>query len=60
MKLSPTSPLFPIFTDYEVWLSKQPLSAHTQRAYRTQVRQFVTVHSPKRSTGTINEMGIKW
>lgn len=40
MKLSPTSPLFPIFTDYEVWLNKQPLSAHTRRAYRTQVRQF--------------------
>ena len=40
MKLSPSSPLFPIFTDYEIWLSKQPLSVHTRRAYRTQVRQF--------------------
>jgi integrase/recombinase XerC len=40
MKLSPTSSLFPIFTDYETWLSKQPLSVHTRRAYRTQVRQF--------------------
>ena len=40
MKLSPTSSLFSIFTDYEIWLSKQPLSVHTRRAYRTQVRQF--------------------
>ena len=40
MKLSPTSPLFSIFTNYDIWLSKQPLSVHTQRAYRTQVRQF--------------------
>lgn len=40
MKLSPASPLFPIFTDYEAWLGKQPLSVHTCRAYRTQVRQF--------------------
>lgn len=40
MKLSPTSSLFSIFTDYDIWLSKQPLSVHTQRAYRTQVRQF--------------------
>jgi integrase/recombinase XerC len=40
MKLSPTSSLFPIFSDYKIWLSKQPLSVHTRRAYRTQVRQF--------------------
>lgn len=40
MKLPPASSLSPIFTDYETWLSKQPLSVHTQRAYRTQVRQF--------------------
>jgi integrase/recombinase XerC len=40
MKLSSTSPLFPVFTDYDNWLSKQPLSVHTRRAYRTQVRQF--------------------
>ncbi len=40
MKLSSATPLFSTFADYEVWLSKQPLSLHTQRAYRTQVRQF--------------------
>lgn len=40
MRLSSTSPLFPVFTDYDNWLSKQPLSVHTRRAYRTQVRQF--------------------
>ncbi len=40
MELSPASMLFPIFTDYEIWLSKQPLSSHTRRSYRTQVRQF--------------------
>lgn len=40
MKLSPASSLSPIFSDYKTWLSKQPLSVHTRRAYRTQVRQF--------------------
>lgn len=40
MKLSSLSPLSPIFADYKTWLSRQPLSVHTQRAYRTQVRQF--------------------
>jgi site-specific recombinase XerD len=40
MKLPSLSPLFSIFVDYEAWLNRQPLSVHTQRAYRTQVRQF--------------------
>jgi integrase/recombinase XerC len=40
MKLSPASSLSSIFAGYETWLSKQPLSVHTRRAYRTQVRQF--------------------
>lgn len=40
MKLSPASSLSPIFSNYKIWLNKQPLSIHTRRAYRTQVRQF--------------------
>lgn len=40
MKLSPAPSLSSIFADYETWLSKQPLSIHTRRAYHTQVRQF--------------------
>ncbi|MCP4419082.1 MAG: tyrosine-type recombinase/integrase [Chloroflexi bacterium] len=40
MKLQSSSPFFPIFADYKTWLSRQPLSVHTKRAYRTQVRQF--------------------
>ncbi len=40
MKLPSSSPLFSIFADYKTWLNRQPLSVHTQRAYRTQVQQF--------------------
>ena len=40
MKLPSSSSLSAIFADYQAWLNKQPLSTHTQRAYRTQVRQY--------------------
>lgn len=40
MKLASASSLFPIFTDYEAWLSHQPLSPHTHRTYLTQVRHY--------------------
>ncbi len=40
MKLTSCSPLYPIFANYQAWLSVQPLSPHTRRTYLTQVRQY--------------------
>ena len=40
MKLAASSSLYPIFADYQAWLSAQPLSPHTRRTYLTQVRQY--------------------
>jgi site-specific recombinase XerD len=36
--LSP--PLGQVFTDYEAWISRQPLARNTRRAYLMQVRQY--------------------
>ena len=33
--------LWSSFTDYQAWLDKQPVSAHTRRAYRSRINHFL-------------------
>jgi site-specific recombinase XerD len=40
VNLPSSSTLFPILSDYETWLSHQPLSTNTRRTYLAQVRQY--------------------
>ena len=53
MKFASSSPLSPIFADYQAWLSTQPLSPHTRRTYLTQVRQYYLDLSEE-----VNEYGV--
>jgi site-specific recombinase XerD len=41
MNTTDPNPLDEKFAEYETWLSQQPLSRHTKRAYQSRIRQFL-------------------
>ena len=45
MKLTPCSPLYPIFANYQAWLSVQPLSDHTCRTFLTPIALIAAVET---------------
>lgn len=41
MNTTDVNPLDKKFAEYETWLTQQPLSRHTKRAYQSRIRQFL-------------------